>query len=301
MIIECIKEGFHITHKNWQVILLRLAVMFLNFIGFLLFMILPVVIAFVYFGMDIFNTDSLLNILKNPMELFSKYVGLAIFILLAFIFYLCFASVLIMFVLGGTLGVLRNSAFDSQCKFSFASFWEEGKKLFFPLISFSVIAFLGFIVISVILSILGAVSFFLIYAYGGKGASLTIFLTYFLILMLIFSGITVILGAFTLVTYGMTALVVDRVGSMDAFRRGITFIKNKPNALLFYATLVISFILVNLILLSLSFPFRIIPVVGPLINIPYQLISYAIQSYLTVVMWGSLLIFYIKNINLINH
>lgn len=288
MVIECIKEGFHITHRNWQVILLKIAVTIVSLVGFFFFIGIPIAIAIAYLSVDIANIKDILPWImsEDPMEILSKYLGLAILTFAALILYLTFVSVIALYVFGGTLGVLRNAALNIQYKFSLSSFFKEAKKLFFPLLWLFSIAFLVIIAIIIVLGILTVVIFFVTHAFSESGTRLSVFVTSFFSLLII--SLSIIIGLVSLIftVYAAIALVVEKSRVINSFKNAWNFLKSKPMAFLFYILLVISIIAVNIILTIFGGSFRMIP-----------LVLFAVQSYLGVVMWSSLFVFYIKGIN----
>lgn len=291
--IEYIKEGFNLTHKNWQLILIQIAIMVIIFIGFIIFVGIPLAIAFVFFGVDLTHVRDFLNIFKNPMEFLSKYLGLAILIITTFFIYLCFASVLSMFAFGGTLGVLRNSSIDMEYKFSLHSFLQEGKKLFLPIFWFASIILIIFIAVSFFLGIVAGTGFSVVNAYE-EGTFPALFIAYFIALLLLLSGIVITLLVLTITAYAVIILTVDKTGILDAFRKSFNFVKHNPKAILFYVLLIFGYASINLTMILLNYPFTLIPFIGFVINIPYQIMSYIVLNYLVIVMAGDLIIFYIK-------
>ncbi len=131
MMIECIKEGFHLANRNYQLVFLRIIVVIINFISLLFFLGLPIIVAVAYMGFDLSHAVDLLpDLMENPFDLLSKYLGLVFLIGISFIFYLTFVSTIILYSLGGTLGVLRNSAVNIQYRFSLSSFFKEANNIF---------------------------------------------------------------------------------------------------------------------------------------------------------------------------
>ncbi len=299
MIIECIKEGFHITHRNWQVILLKIAVTIISLVGVFFFIGIPIAVAIIFMSVDIANIKDILPgiMSENPLEFLSKYLGLVILMLISLTLYLTIVSVLMLYVFGGMLGVLRNAALNIQYKFSLSSFFKEAKKFFFPLLWLFSIALLVITVVVIVFGILVGVVISAIYAFKESGTTLSVFVTSFFSLLIIFLSIIVGLASVIFTVYAAIALVVEKNGVADSFKNAWNFVKNKPMAFLFYIILVIGIIAVNITLKILGGSFSMIPVVGLLISIPFQLIYYVVQSYLGVVMWSSLLVFYIKGIN----
>ncbi|MBI4698896.1 MAG: hypothetical protein HY758_08340 [Nitrospirae bacterium] len=287
MIVECIKEGFHITNKNWQVVLIKVVVFLINFAALFIFIGIPIVLAITSLGINISNTtDWLADFFENPSEIFSKYFGAAVFIIISFILYLTIASILILYAFAGMLGVLRNSAINEQYRFSLHSFFEESRKFFFPLLwlfSVSILMVLGiFIVFGIIAGIL--------ISFSESSPALSLFATYFLGLLGIACGVSGIIFS----AYAAIALVVERGKVMSAFNNALKFIKYKPFAFLFYLILVIGIMIINFVLLLIGTAFGAAPVIGFIISIPYQIMFSIAQSYLFVVMWCSLLIYYLR-------
>ncbi len=287
MIIECIKEGFCITNKNWQVVLLQIAVLVINFIGFFLFIGIPIVLAIASLGIDIAHTKDILpDLFENPAEFFSKYLGLAILIITAFTVYLIIASILILYAFSGMLGVLRNSALNEEYKFTFHSFFEEAKRFFFPLMWLFSLAILAVIGVFIVFGILAGI----LISYSETSAPFSLFITYFLGLL----GLAIGFAGVIYSAYAAVALVVEKGKVMGAFKTALDFVRHRPLAFLFYIILVVGIIFVNIILITLGISFSAVPIIGILATILFQVLINVVQSYLVVVMWASLLIFYIK-------
>ncbi len=93
MFTESIKEGFNITHRNWQVILIKVAATFINLFMLLLFAGFSIAVVVAVVGADLsYLKDILLGLIADPFEILSKYLRLAILIFVAFIVYLNVAS-----------------------------------------------------------------------------------------------------------------------------------------------------------------------------------------------------------------
>jgi hypothetical protein len=291
MIIESIKEGFNLTHRNWQVVLLKVAAGIINLIGFFIVVGIPVAIGIFSLGIDIFQARDLLpEIVNNPLEFFSKYLGLVILIFSSIIFYASIASVLILYVFSGTLGVLRNTALNGNYAFRFSSFFTEARNAFFPLLWLFSIAFLvvsslliGFAVMAIVIISLTGIS-------GDPKTTLSLFMTYFFGLL----GLVIILLGIIFTAYSAVALMVEKGRVLNSFSCTWNFIKNKPMSFVFYIILVIGIIASNFILLALGASLSAAPMIGYIFIIPHRLISSLVQSYLGMVMWGALISYYMK-------
>jgi len=239
--------------------------------------------------------DMLPEIFKNPLEFFSRYLGLAIFIFIILTIYLTAVSALLLYVFSGKLGVLRNAAIDNQYKFRLSSFFAEAKKLFFPLLwIFSIM--LPIILVAVILIFVGFIIYY-IYASSGAETSSSIFIASFLSLLTILLGVVGVLGSMIFTFYASIALAVEKEGVISSLKKTFNFIKNKPMSILFLIILYVAIIVVSIVFALFGELFAMIPVVGLIISIPYQLISSVVQIYLGIVMLGSLIAYYIKSID----
>jgi hypothetical protein len=84
---------------------------------------------------------------------------------------------------------------------------------------------------------------------------------------------------------------------MDSLKRAWEFLKNRPAGFLFYLILMFGILGVNIIVLVFGGVIQFIPVVGIFVSIPYQLAYYTLQVYLGIVMWSSVLMYYLKGTN----
>lgn len=294
MIIESIKQGIRLTHKNWQVILLRMLVGIVNLVNFFIIVGIPVAIAIFSLGLDIAHAQDILpSLLKNPIEIFSKYFGFAVLIFVSIILYVTVASFLILFVFGGMLGVLGNAFVDEQYRFSFSLFFEKAKKIFFPMLFLFSLASLVIIVILILFGITAVGLISMVSTYNGFAATISVFAAYFFILL----GITIIFASIIFTAYAAISLVVENDKVVASFENAWNFIKKNPMAFVFYIVLFSGIIAVNFVLIALGAPFSVHPMTGFLYIIPHRLVSYIVQCYLGVIMWGSLIAYYLKSIN----
>ncbi|GBE06559.1 MAG TPA: hypothetical protein ENH45_06590 [Nitrospirae bacterium] len=295
MMIESIKQGFSITHKNWQVILLRVAAGAINVIGFFFLVGTPVIIAIISFGIDVAQVrDMFPGILENPMDILTRYIGLAVLVAVAFLIYLTVASIIIIYAYGGTIGVLRNAVLDEQFKFSYSGFFREAGRFFFPLVWLSSLAMLLILAAVIAFAILAGVVFAVTQVSAGSGSSLIVFFSTFFSLLLVFLALTLGLGSLIYIVYASIAMVADGRGVMDSFRSAWVFVMGRPMAFVFYILLIIGILAVNILLVMIGFAFQMTPIIGPFAGIPYKVAYCAVQVYLGVVMWGALVAYYMR-------
>jgi hypothetical protein len=66
----------------------------------------------------------------------------------------------------------------------------------------------------------------------------------------------------------------------------------RPQAFWLYLILFGGYILISFILVLLGYPFKLIPVIGPILSFPYQLISYVFQTYIGLAIIATIFIYY---------
>jgi hypothetical protein len=266
----------------------------INLISLFVFIGLPIIAAIAYLGLDLSRAKDLLPfIVKNPSELVSKYLGLFFLVGMSFIFYLIFTSILFLYTLGGTLGVLKSSAVNIQYKFRLSSFFKEANINFWRLLWLVSIAFLGVIVVFLILMISGAIVAAIQHAFTGVESTLEMFFSSFVMLTVIIFSIIIVLVGFIFAVYSVVILIIEGNGVTDSIRRTFIFLKQTPQALLFYLILLIGMISASAVLYGLQISFSAILVMAPLIYI----VNALFQNYLVIFIWSSLIVYYIKGSN----
>ena len=195
MMLECIKEGFRLANRNYQLVFVRISVVIINFISLLLLLGLPMVAAVAYMGFDLSHAADLLpGIMEDPLNVMSKYLGLVFLIGISFIFYLLLVSTIILYSLGGTLGVLRNAAVNIQYKFSLSSFFREANNIFSRLFWLVSILSIMFIALFTVVILAGGVAAGFMQGFSWAETSLEVFLGSFVFLTAIAFGLIIFIG-----------------------------------------------------------------------------------------------------------
>jgi hypothetical protein len=294
MIFECLKEGFNLANRNYQLVFLRITVIIINFLSLLFLLGVPVIAAVAYMGFDLSHAVDLLpDLMGNPFNFLSKYVGLVFLIGLSFIFYLMLASTIILYSLGGTLGVLRNSAIHIQYRFSLSSFFKEANKLFsrlFRLLSFLIFIFI--ILFTAVIISAGIVAGF-IQGFSWTETPLEVFFSSFVMSSIIILSTIFFLIWLIFMVYSILSSVLEGKGLLDSIKNTFNFLKKNPRAFLFFIILSAGAIAINMVFFIIMIPLGMLP----FINILLYLVSIVFQNYLSVVVWSSLTVYYIKASN----
>ncbi len=294
MIIETIKDGFRLANRNLQLVLVRIIVTIINFAGLIVFLGLPVLVAIAFLGFDIAQAKDLLpSIMDNPFDVISRYLGLIFLIVAALTLYLFFSSLLILFSYSGMMGVLRSSAVDTQYKFNVSSFFKEAGRNFFRL--FRVLSLVLLISLALIIAtlVIGGICAAIMKSVSGAETTMEVFFSSFVTIFIIILSIVIILTSIIFTVFTLVISVVTMEGARACVSRAYNFIKEKPQSLLFCMILFAGIITVNAVFFTLQIPMQVMPFMMPLV---YLLNAFG-QSYMIIVMWSSLIMYYMKSEN----
>lgn len=292
---ESIKTGFRIAHRNWQLVLVHLGMVIISCIGFFVLVGIPLAVAFVMFGLDLTELTRLKDLLgavRGPSEIISRYFGLLLVVMVSFITYLIAVTAFGLYVFGGSAGVIGRAVRDELLKFNMNTFFSEGRRLFFPLLGFTAIIGLIFIAVAFVVGIFGGCITAIVSAAREHEATLALFLGIFFSLILLCIGLILIMGTLALTVYGMASIVFKGMGPVKSIKETARYLYCYPAAFWLYCLLFTGYILASFLLILLGTPFTLIPIIGPLLALPYQLFSYAVQSYVWLVIVGTTFIYY---------
>jgi hypothetical protein len=291
MIIACIKDGFALANRNLQLVVIRILVSVINVTAIGVFLGIPVIVAIAYLGFDVANAGDIVPYMAdNPLEFASIYLGLALLLVVAFFLYLLFASMLFLYALGGTLGSLRNSFTNTGLKFALPSFFREANANFARLLWLLSLVFLGITILLTACALIGGIMVLVMSAVSATDGTLNMFLRSFTaVFMVIVCVITLILSVLFSV-YSAVIAVAEEKGAMESVKITLGFLKSRPQALLFLVILILAVIAASLLFYSVQIPLQIIP----FMSVVTILINSCFSSYLTVVLWGSLVTYYMR-------
>jgi hypothetical protein len=293
--IATIKEGILTVNKNWQLLFIQLITLALSGLSFFIIVGMPIAIAFILFGLDlteILRLKDLVSVFRGSAELLNNYFAMALIILCSLLIYLSFILVLWVYSLGGTIGILTKSILNDISKFSLKTFLHEGKNFFFRLSMFSSVIGIVFLAIAFLLGILVGCASSIIDTAKSYEAVFGLFISFFFSMVLMSIGIVLILLTLSAATYGVAHLAFYQSRSFTALKETVKYLYSKPSAIGFYTVLLLGYIVIGFIVILIGAPLTFIPIVGPLISLPYQLLTYMVQGYLSLVMLASIFHYY---------
>lgn len=293
--IEAIKDGFRLINRNWQLVFVQLGMVIISSLGFFIIVGIPLAVAFIIFGIDLTglaHLKDIFGILREPSDIISRYLGLFLIIIASFLIYITLIALFGIYVFGGSVGILGRSLRDRTLSFSMHAFFDEAQKLFSRLFGFTAVIGILVIAVAFILGILGGSIAALISFARSQDSTLALFFGTFFSMILVIIGLALILGIISITLYGIACLFFKGTGSIKSIREAIHYLFRHPNAFWLYTILCIGYILASFLLILLSSPFTLIPVVGVIFSFPYQLISYVFQTYLGLAIIAAILSYY---------
>lgn len=292
--IDSIKEGFRLINRNWQLVLIQVGAMFMSLFGFFIFIGIPLAIAFIIFGIDLTELskpDEILSLFRRPSDLLSRYLGLAILLFTSLLVYIISIFVIGVFVFGGSLGLIARNLKEAG-SFHFRTFWNEGKRLFFPLMGFTALIGIGFLALAFVLGLLGGSISALISLAKEQEAALALFLGIFFSLFLFLFGLGLILIVLSITIYGAAIIALNGEGPIAAIKKAVQYLYRKPQGLYLYCLIFLAFVMTNFAIIAIGIPMGLVPLIGPFLSFIYQLSVYFLQSYLGLSMIATILVYY---------
>jgi hypothetical protein len=292
---EAIKGGFRLINRKWQLIAVQAGMMLFNCVSFFVLVGIPLGIAFIMFGLDLTGLaelNDLMGMLKDPAALLSKYFGLVLTVLICLLVYIVLVTLVGLYVFSGSIGTLGRSLLEPSPGFSLRAFHREAKKLFSPLMWYSLVVGLVFIGITFVLGLLGGGVAVAVSSAKSYDSTLALFLGIFFSLVLVLIGLSVILVALAATVYGTAVLFFKREGSFRSFTEAVKFLWDKPHSFWLYVILLSGYVAMSFLVMLVVYPFNLIPIIGPVIAFPFQIVSYVVRGYLGLVLIAAVFIYY---------
>lgn len=292
---EALKSGFRLVNRNLQLVAIQAGLMLVNCVGFFVIVGIPLFIAFVIFGVDLAGVGEIRHIIgtfQNPADLFSKYFGLVLIVLISFLVYIIVVTTLWLFVFGGAAGIIGGSITEPSRKFTMHGFFREARRLFAPIMWYSLLIGLIFIAAAFVLGFLSGGVAAIVSAARSQDSTLALFLGIFFSLLTVLIGLSLILCILATAVYGIAVIYFRGEGAGRSLRIAARYLWEHPDAFWLYVLLLCGYALASFLLMLVVYPFNLIPFVGPLISFPFQIVSYVIQGYFGLVIIGVVFSYY---------
>lgn len=292
---EAIQRGSSIINRNWQLVLIQVGAMFASFIGFFFVVGIPLAIAFIVFGLDLTELsrfEDVFRTFREPSEILSKYFALVLLVLTSLLLYITAVLAVGIFLFGGAIGVIGRSLTGSAEKFQVRVFLSEGKRLFFPLVGFTSLVGLIFILVAFVLGLCGGLISVVVSSAREQEATLALFLGVFFSLILSVIGLTLILLTLSVTAYGSAVMAVKGEGPVNSLKESMRYLYAHSHAFYLYCLVFFGYLFISFMVVSVSYPLGMIPLIGSLLALVYHFGAYVIQSYLGLVLIATLFCYY---------
>lgn len=293
--MNTIREGFRHVHRNWQLIVIQFVMGVINVIAALFFIGLPLVVGLLVLGLDASEFRRMGELLQgpsSPFDIIARYMGLALIFLLSLLFYMLFAFALWIFVLGGAAGSLGKSVREERYVFSMGTFMSEGKRLFRPLSGYVTVASLLLLGVIAALAVAGGLTAAIFGGLGLEDSRLGVFLKVFFVLSFIAAGGLALAGLLIVSLQGLAELVLRGSRPVRSLVNGFNHLEKTPRALYLACIAVAGYVAAQFVLVGVGYPLQLVPLVGPLLALPYQLASSVVQGYLCLALLSTLFVDY---------
>ncbi len=289
-----VKEGFRVVNRRWQLVLIRIVASIINCAAFFIIVGIPLFIAIMVAGVELATTNAgaLLAGLKDAF--LRGYFAISILVLTSILLYITFAAFLWLYVLSGSMGIVARELTGPGGEFSLKTFFAEARKHFMPLTRFYTLVGLGIMLVSIVIGVAvgGAVYLTEVLKDASTflGLILGVVLNAFVVLLAIFA----LFGSVAVSTFGAGIVIMEGEKAWPATKKTIKFLERHPQGFWAYSTLLIGYFVISVLLLAFSYPFRLLPIIGTIIVLPYQLIAYGIERYFGLGLIGSAFSYYLR-------
>jgi hypothetical protein len=149
-----------------------------------------------------------------------------------------------------------------------------------------------FFAVALIFGIFGGGIASVVSAAKSQDSTLALFLGIFFSLVFGLAAVSTILVVLAATVFGIAVLFFKREGSWKAFREASIFLWERQSAFWLYALLFLAYITGSFIMMMITYPFHLIPIIGTIVSFPLQLISYMVQGYLGLVVLAVVFSYY---------
>lgn len=292
---EALKQGVRLVNRNLHLVAIQAALLIVDCVGFFIIVGIPLGIAFVMFGLDIAGLKELghaLGTLQNPLDLLSRYFGLVMMVLVSLLVYIIIVTTLWLFVFGGIVGIIGNGVIEPYGKFTMRAFVREARRLFVPLMWYSLLIGLVFIGAALFMVFLSGGATAVVSAAKSQDSTLALFLGIFCSLLLVLIGLGLVLGILSTAVYGVAVIYFKGKGAARSFGTAVRYLWDNPNAFWLYVLLLAGYVAISFALMLVIYPLNLVPFIGPVIFFPFRLLSYVFQGYLGLVIMATVFGYY---------
>lgn len=296
--LSIVSQAFAAVHQNWQLVMMQLLFIVATLGCFIFFIIIPVGIAFVFFGVDLTalfdarEVTDVLTIFRQTGGLLTRYLGVAVMVMFGLMLHLSSFVVLSVVNFGGTVGMLTQYMLDRSRIFSFKEFIHEGKHLFGSLFIYSNLIGMLIFVPLFFMGIVRDGAAMLTDIARHQDATFAYFLNMFFMLLLLCIALSVFLLFGAMAFFGFAEIARNHSKPFKAMKVVFHYLIGRPAALGYFAVVACAFFGVLFVLFVVVYLLSFLPVAGSFFSV---VVYHFGMAYATVVMFAAMCQYYAIN------
>jgi hypothetical protein len=297
-IVPMVRESIDAVNHNWQLVMMQLLFILATIGCFIFFIIIPVGIAFVFFGIDLtalFEARELSDVLfafHQTSGLLTKYIGVAVMVMFGLLLYLTSFVALSVINFGGTVGILTRYLLGRISRFSFHEFLSEGKHLFGSIFIYANL--LG-VMIFIPLFFLGIVrdgATLLTELAARQDITFAHFLNTFFGLLLLCTGLFILLSFGAMAFYGFAEIAKNHSRPVRTMGVVFHYLVSRPSAFGYFTIVAAGFLALLAVLFLIVYAFSYVPLIGSLLSVAVYHVG---MAYLSVLLFAIVCQYYIRH------
>lgn len=242
--LETLKKGISTVNKNYQLLFIQTGILIIAFFLFLLVVGTPVIIIFTKAGFEL-PEEGFKELLKMLLkEGLQGYLSLVLTIILSLLIYILIASLIFIYAVAGTSGVLMSYIAGNE-GYSWSLFHSYGKRFFKKFLLLSLVGLFTLILLSFIAGLISGLIKAPTIPYSNFFKE---FFSNFLNLLSILLSLGMVILFMATFTYaaGILLLKEPATGVFGALKEALNFIIKKPESIVFYGILSFGAIIVTI-------------------------------------------------------
>lgn len=294
-LFSSINEGLKAIHKNYQLLFIHFAFLFILFFGIFFVLSIPLGILFIGFGIDL--TDILkgnfIEIIISSLNLFKKFLLFALIFLLSLLFYIISITAIWIYMFAGTLGVIHQYL-EKEMTFNFKNFHQYGKKYFWKIAFYTIFSALLFFIFVLVIGLMGDISNYVIEFLRQYSHTFSVFFSVFFYLTILLFILFAFILWISITFLGYYGIIHKELSPFESLKESKKLIINKPQFLMRSFILFIIYLLTGGFIISLSSLFAIIPNIGAVVAAIYQFLTQFVQVYITLIIFATFFAYYLR-------
>lgn len=292
---NCINDALKTVHKNYQLLLIHFAFLFISFFGLFFILSIPLGILFVIFGIDLTDIlkGSFIEIFLSSINIMKKFLIFAIIFILTLFLYVILIISLWIYIFSGTVGIMYQYL-KEKITFNLKDFHQYGKRYFWKVGFFAMFSAFIFVCLTLLFGLVSEISSKIVNFLSYWSHAVSLFFNVFIYLSILLAGIIVFLLWITFTLFGFFGIFIKNFTIKETIKETRKLIILYPKSIGMAALLFGIYILAGGVILSFSSLLAIIPHIGAVLVAAYQFIIQFAHIYISMIVFAAFLSYYTK-------